>query len=140
MIRGLELVVFGKTESFEVDYIDGKYLRAKTSAGGGEGKKKGDEVEDLIDIICQSCGIAYYTTDGDAVDFCAHCGVFDRRRIDTFQELMQWAREQDWGFLRFIPDYKVFAVLRETHWAPRLAHSIEELEMHFTDVKPLQVQ
>lgn len=136
MIRGLELVVFGKQESFEVDYIDGKYLR--------QGAKKGKdnaEVEDLLDIICQSCGTAYYTTESDAIEFCAHCGVFDRRRIESFQELMQWAREQDWGFLRWVPGYKVFAVQRETHWSPRLARSLEELEMRggFTDVKPLQV-
>ncbi len=133
MIRGLELVVFGKAESFEVDYIDGRYMR--------KGVRGDDaEVEDLLDIICQSCGTAYWTTEGDAVDFCAHCGIFDRKRIDSYQELMQWARDQDWGFLKWVPGYKVFAVQRETHWAPRLARSLEELEMRggFSDVKPLQ--
>jgi len=130
VLRGLELVCLGKKESFEIDYLGGRYLRAGT----------GEEIEDLVDITCQWCGERFYTREEDTIEFCVHCGTFDRRRFERFQDLVTWAREQDWGFLRFASGLQAFGVLRDTNWSLRFARTQEELEFRGTwsDVKPLQ--
>ena len=129
MLRGLELVCLGRQESFEIDYLGGAYSRADT----------GEVVEDILDSTCQWCGERFYTREEDGIEFCVHCGTFDRRRFERYQDLVTWAREQDWGFLRFVPELKAFAVLRDTNWSLRFARTKEELEFRGTwsDVKAI---
>jgi len=131
VIRGLELTCLGKTASFEVEYVGGRYVRAGTSR----------EVDDLVDLTCQWCGTRFYTREGDTIEFCVHCGRFDRRVFKSFQDLQQWSREQSWGFLGVAPGLKVFGVLKDTTWNLRLARSQEELEFtnNWADVKPLAI-
>jgi predicted RNA-binding Zn-ribbon protein involved in translation (DUF1610 family) len=130
VIRGLELVALGKHASFEIEYVDGGYRRADSGA----------EVPDLLDMTCYACGTAYYTTSGDAVEFCPHCGNFERRRFESFIDLTHWAREQDWGFLKHVPGFQVFGVLKDRAWTIKLSRTREELEVRgaWADVKPLQ--
>ena len=45
MIRGIELMVVGKSQSFEIVYESGKYM-----------KRGGKEVEALLDMTCYACG------------------------------------------------------------------------------------
>ena len=129
MLKGLELIAIGKEKSFEVYYEGGKYFRAD----------KKEEVEDLVDMACYACGSAYYTLDDDFVEFCPHCGHFERKQFATVQEIFAWSRHQNWEFLKYIPGYKPFAVLRQRSWSIRLGTSMERLEMTgaFTDVKAI---
>ena len=131
MIKGLELHCLGKKASFEVEYVGGRYVRAGTSM----------PVDDLVDLTCQWCGTRFYTREGDPIEFCVHCGRFDRRRFASFQELQQWTREQDWGFLKAVPHLSVFGVVKDAVWNLRLARSPEELEFtgNWADVRPLAI-
>lgn len=131
MIKGLELMCLGKKASFEVEYSAGHYVRAGTS----------QEVPDLVDILCQWCGTAYYTREEDTVEFCVHCGRFDRRIFKSFQDLQLWSREQGWGFLKAVPHLQVFGVVKDSTWNLRLARTQEELEFtgNWADVKRLEI-
>lgn len=131
MIKGLELLCLGKKASFEVEYSGGHYVKAGTTI----------EVPDLVDITCQWCGTPFYTREGDTIEFCVHCGRFDRRQFKTFQDLQQWTREQSWSFLSAVPHLSVFAVVKDTTWSLRLARSQDELELtgNWADVKPLSI-
>ena len=132
MIRGLEMVVLGKTASFEVDYLGGKYERTDN----------GEEVEKLVDMTCNACGERYYTVMDDMLEFCPHCGNFERRKFERFMELQIWSREQDWAFLTHIKPLVPFAVLSGDRWLLKLARDAMELEMRgsFADVKPLNLE
>jgi hypothetical protein len=115
MIRGLELTVLAKSESFEITYMAGEYSRA----GGGK-------VEHLLDMHCYVCSGAYYTLEGDAIDFCPHCGHFDRIHFTNFEDLATWSKGQDWKFLKRIPQ-RYFAVAKDNRWTIRPAEGMDSL-------------
>ena len=127
MIRGIELLAIGKGQSFEILYEGGKYL-----------KPNREQVDNLLDMTCYSCGGAYYTLEDDALEFCPHCGRFDRRQFDSYEELRYWAREQSWAFLGEI-EQRYFAVHSGGRWEMRPARNENELKRtrRFDDVRPL---
>lgn len=131
MVKGLELMCLGKKASFEVEYSGGHYVRAGSS----------QEVPDLVDILCQWCGTPFYTREEDTIEFCVHCGRFDRRIFKSFQDLQLWSREQSWSFLKAVPHMQVFGVVKDSTWNVRLARTQEELEFtgNWADVRPLGV-
>jgi len=121
-MRGLELVCIGRNRSFEIAYEDGKYVDIR-----------GNEVEDLLDMACYSCGASYYTPDGEeAIDFCPNCGRFERLSNGTLADLLEWSRGQNFDFLRF-SGRKAFAVQAEDVWELRFANDIEELRKRGED-------
>jgi len=127
LIRGIELLVIAKGQSFELRYESGKYL-----------KPNGEEIDNLLDMTCYACGNAYYTLEDEPIEFCPHCGHFDRRQFDSFDELRTWAREQSWAFVKEI-EHRYFAVFQEGRWGLRPARSADELKRtrRFDDVRPL---
>ena len=115
-MEGLELLVIGKTRFFELTYENGKYL-------GPDGK----EVEGLLDVACFRCGVPYYTLDGEEqIEFCPNCGAFYRREFHKLSELLQWARTQNWGFLKYSGKH-AYAVQVGDLWELRFVRSEEEL-------------
>ena len=115
-MRGLELVCICKSRAFEIRYEDGRYI-----------DPAGREVEDLLDMSCFRCGAAYYTLDGDeAIEFCPNCGAFERMRHRTLGDLLEWARTQDFDFLRYSGNH-AFAVEGVDGWELRFAPDEDEL-------------
>ena len=107
-MRGLELVVIGRTNAFELRYEGGKYI-----------DPSGNEIEELLDLTCFSCGASYFSLDGDEqIEFCPNCGAFFRREFKTLADLLEWSRTQNWGFLNYSGDH-VFAVQRGDNWELR---------------------
>jgi len=115
-MQGLELVVIGRTRSFELRYEDGRYL-----------DPAGHEIEGLMDVTCFSCGTPYYTLEDDEqIEFCPNCGAFYRREFKTLAELLEWARGQNWGFLRYSGKH-AFAVPYRGLWELRFAQDERKL-------------
>jgi len=107
-MQGLELVVIGRTNAFELRYEGGKYI-----------DPSGNEIEELLDLTCFSCGASYFSLDGDEqIEFCPNCGAFFRREFKTLADLLEWSRTQNWGFLNYSGDH-VFAVQRGDNWELR---------------------
>ncbi len=107
-MQGLEMVVIGRTHYFEIHYEDGKYL-----------DPAGKEVEELLDLTCFSCGSPYFSLDGDEqIEFCPNCGAFYRREFHALADLLEWARSQNWGFLKYSGNH-AFAVPINGLWELR---------------------
>jgi hypothetical protein len=86
---GLEMMCFGKTEHFEIEY-----------AGGGYTDLSGQPVNDVIDMNCYVCSISYFTIEGDFVPFCPNCGHIDRKRFDTREAMIEFLRGSDFSYLK----------------------------------------
>ena len=127
MIRGIELTVLGKTQSFEIMYMAGEYTRAG-----------GVKVENLMDMHCYACSGAYYTLEDDALEFCPHCGHFDRVQFTKYEELAQWSKKQDWAFLKKISQ-RYFAVSKDGRWFIKPSDGLERLDRsrRFDEVREL---
>ena len=88
-LDGMEMYCFGRSKHFELEY-------------GGKGAyvdPKGQPVEDIMDMACFVCTQSYYTRESDAIPFCPNCGVFEKKRFTTAQELAELLRTQDWKWL-----------------------------------------
>lgn len=100
-LDGMEMICFGKGKHFELEY-------------GGKGKyvdPRGNPVEDLMDMACFTCTQSYYSRESDPIAFCPNCGVFEKKRFNSAQELGEFLRGQDWKWLEKTPTkVKVFAV------------------------------
>jgi len=129
LIRGIELTVLGKSESFDIMYMSGEYTRAG-----------GVKVENLMDMHCYVCSGAYYTLEYDALEFCPHCGHFDRTQFSKFEELATWSNNQNWDFLKKI-NQRYFAVSKDGRWLIKPADGIEGIRRsrRFDDVRELPV-
>lgn len=103
-MRGLELVAICKNRAFEIYYEKGEYYN-----------ENGEMVENLMDMICFSCGASYYTIEDEAIDFCPNCGKFEKKKFNSFTELLEWSKEQSWDFLRF-SGMQVFAIYSKDRW------------------------
>lgn len=115
-MQGLELVVISRTHSFELRYEDGRYI-----------DPSGQEIEDLLDLTCFSCGSSYFSLDGDEqIEFCPNCGAFFRREFKALSELMEWSRSQNWKFLSYSGNH-AFAVPVKDRWELRFARNESEL-------------
>ncbi len=127
MIRGIELLVLRKERSFELRWEGGGYL-----------DNKGRPIEDLMDMACFSCGGAYYTTESEGIEFCPHCGNFERKSFKDYEELRAWARGQDWTFVKELPA-RYFAAFEGGRWGMRVGRNIEELQRtrRYDEVRPL---
>ncbi len=89
IIDGLEMVCFCKSKHFELEY-------------GGKGTyvdRKGEPVDDLVDMACYVCTASYYTRDSDMIPFCPNCGAFDRKRFSEQKEIAEFLRGQDFKWL-----------------------------------------
>lgn len=127
MIRGIELKALGRTRAIDILYEAGQYLGPN-----------GQVLESLMDMACYNCGNAYYTFEDDGIEFCPHCGFFERRRFESYEDLRVWAREQSWAFTRSIPEIYM-AVHLEDRWEIRPTKDPEILKSsgRFEDVRPL---
>lgn len=108
-------------------YLDGEYTRV----GGGK-------VDGLMDMHCYACSGAYYTLEHDGLEFCPHCGHFDRIHFTNYDDLSSWSRGQDWGFLSKMPE-RYFAISKDGRWLIKPAKGMELLirGRRFDDVREL---
>lgn len=128
MIRGLELWLLTPSGHAELDYRGGRWL-------GPDGV----EIDDLMDMACTSCGERYYTRESEALEFCPHCGRFDRRRFESFEDVRAWARGHDWGFAAAL-GVQYVAVLEGGRWGIAPTRDPQRLARarKFEDIRPLQ--
>ena len=115
-MRGLEMIVIGKEKFFEIAYEGGDYV-----------DRAGKPVEGLMDMICFSCGGAYYTLEDQAIEFCPACGQFERMGFESLREISQWANQQNWKFLKRTGN-TCFAVTRGEGWHLAFATNRAQLE------------
>jgi ribosomal protein L37E len=127
MIRGIELKALGKTRAIDIMYEGGQYFGPN-----------GQALDSLMDMACYSCGNSYYTFEEDVIEFCPHCGFFERRKFDSYEDLRVWAREQSWAFTRSIPEVYL-AVRMDDRWEVRPTADPEQLKSsgRYDDVRPL---
>jgi len=127
MIRGLELIALGRTKSFELVYDQGTYRNVI-----------GEEIDSLLDMSCYNCGNAYYTLEEDAIPFCPHCGNFERKKFDSYEDLCAWSREQNWGFTKYISETYV-AVQTDDRWEIRPTTQPDQMKRQgrYLDVRML---
>jgi len=112
-LDGMEMICFGRSKHFELEY-------------GGKGKyvdPKGEPVDDVMDMACYVCTQSYYTRESDPIPFCPNCGVFEKKRFTSAQELAEALRTQDWKWLEKTPTkVKVFMVQKHDGvWELRFA-------------------
>lgn len=86
---GMEMVCFGKSKHFTLDYVGGEYL-----------DPKGEPVEDVLDMTCYVCASSFYTREGDAIPYCPNCGHIDRKRFDQLQDIQEFMRGMDLSWLK----------------------------------------
>lgn len=88
-LDGLEMVCF----------CGGKHFELRYEGGGRYLDPKGEPIQDLLDMNCYVCTASYFTTEGDPMPFCPSCGHVDRKRFDSFQQIDEYLRGQDWSWL-----------------------------------------
>jgi ribosomal protein L37E len=127
MIRGIELKALGKSRAIDIRYEGGDYFGPN-----------GQVLDTLMDMSCYNCGNAYYTLEEDPIEFCPHCGFFERRKFDNYEDLRVWAREQTWNFVKSIAEIYV-AVQLDDRWEVRPTSNPEVLKRsdRYEDVRPL---
>jgi len=89
-LEGMEMFCFTKSKHFELQY------RGK----GTYSEPNGDEVKDLMDVVCFNCTTSYYTREGDPVSFCPNCGAFERKRFSEESQILAFILGQDFTWLR----------------------------------------
>ena len=112
---GLELTVIGRQRHFELRWEDGGYV-----------DMRGKPVEGLLDMTCYSCGAGYYTIEDEMIGFCPACGFIERNAPKNYEEMVTWARGQDWSYLDRVSRH-AFAVSGPRGWELRFARQADDL-------------
>ncbi len=114
---GMEMVCFGKSRHFELEYEGGHYV-----------DDRGEPVEDVVDLACYVCTAAFYTREGDFVPFCPNCGHIDRKRFDSKEALVDFVRGHDLSWLKKNGCAAATVQTLEGDWQLRFARDLGALE------------
>lgn len=116
-LEGMEMICFTKSKHFELTYGGGQYT-----------DPKGRPVTDLMDMNCYICTAAFYTREGDAIEYCPNCGHFDRKRFADKQDLVEAIRGNDLSWLSLNGLKAIVVQTWDGPWELRFARNAAELE------------
>lgn len=85
---GLEMVCFGRSRHFELQYEAGRYVDDTQ-----------EPVVGLMDMCCYKCSTSYYTLEADGIDYCPNCGDFERKRFEEAADLVAHLQGVDFSWL-----------------------------------------
>lgn len=129
IIDGLEMTCFTKSRQFEIEY-------------GGKGlylDRRGEPVDDVMDMACYVCTASYYTRESEPIAFCPNCGAFDRKRFQAQEDIAAFLREYSFAWLG-PKGMKPFIVqIPDGSWELRYAKSHIDLEQKGAYLKVVNV-
>ena len=114
---GLEMICFGKSKHFTLEYVGSGYIN-----------EKGQPVKGLMDMICFDCSASYFTLSGDMCGFCPNCGSIERKRFSEKHQLVDFLQGQDWSWLKLNGLKVAYVQTWEEDWQLRFTKSVEQLE------------